>query len=167
MNKNWIMKRIMVLFLSVTGIICAENANGQLKVSVNINIGSQPQWGPVGYDHVDYYYMPDIDVYYSVPRQQYIYLDGGRWVFGAALPERCRSYDIYRGYKVVVNEPEPYRHCEVYRERYGKYKENYGQQVAIRDHHHVEGEGDPYDHPGRNGKGHAYGHNKHRDHDDR
>ncbi|SRR5258708_6998709 len=157
------MKIIMVFFLSVTGVVSTKNTVGQVQVSVNVNIGSQPQWGPVGYDHVDYYYMPDIDVYYSVPRQQYIYLDGDRWIFAGALPQRCRSYDIYRGYKVVVNEPEPYRHCEVYRERYGRYKDNYGQQVVIRNHQHVEGREDAYDHPGRNGRGHAYGHHKHDD----
>ncbi|HEX9511766.1 MAG TPA: hypothetical protein VF939_14850 [Puia sp.] len=155
------MKKSTLLFLFFSGIFLAKNADGQVHVSVNVNIGSQPQWGPVGYDHVDYYYMPDIDVYYYVPRQQYIYQDGGRWVFATALPERYGSYDMYRGYKVVVNEPAPYRHCEVYRERYGRYKGNDGQQVVIRDHHHVEGEEDPYDHPGRNGRGHAYGHHKH------
>lgn len=160
------MKGIMLFFLSVAGVVCAGNANGQVQVSVNVNIGSQPQWGPVGYDHVDYYYMPDIDVYYNVPRQQFIYSDGGRWVFAAVLPERYNSYDIYRGYKVVVNEPEPYRHCEVYRERYGRFKGNYDQQTAIRDHHHVEGQDDAYDHPGKNGRGHAYGHDKHHGHDD-
>jgi len=153
------------LFL-LLGIFFAKNTEAQVHVSVNVNIGSQPQWGPVGYDHVDYYYMPDIDVYYYVPRQQYIYMNAGRWVFAASLPERCRSYDMYRGYKVVVNEPTPYRHCEVYRERYGRYKGNYGQQVVIRDHPHVEGREDAYDHPGRHGRGHAYGHNKH-DRDDK
>jgi len=155
------MKSSLVIFLSVIGIICAGNTHGQVRVNVHVNIGSQPQWGPVGYDHVEYYYLPDIDVYYSVPRQQYVYLDGGRWVFAAALPERCRTYDIYRGYKVVVNEPEPYRHGEDYRERYKNYREHYGQQVVIRDHRHVQGQDDPYDHPGRNGRGHAYGHHKH------
>ena len=154
------MKKIIVLALLSTGIFYAKNTCGQVRVSVNVNIGSQPQWGPVGYDHVDYYYMPDIDVYYSVPRQQFVYADGDRWVFAAALPERYRNYDMYRGYKVVVNDPEPYRHCEVYRERYGRYKDNYGQQVVIRDHPHVEGQEDRYDHPGRNGRGHAYGHHK-------
>lgn len=154
------MKIVMLFFLAAAGIVCAVPASGQVKVSVNVNIGSQPSWGPVGYDHVDYYYMPDIDVYYSVPRQQYIYLDGGRWTFAVALPVRYRDYDVYRGYKVVVNEPEPYRHCEVYRERYGRWKGKYDQQVPIRDHHHEEGREDAYDHPGRHGRGHAYGHGK-------
>src|SRR6266702_5833996 len=131
------MKALRILsFVLFFGIFCAKNTDAQVHVSVNVNIGSQPQWGPVGYDHVDYYYMPDIDVYYYVPRQQFIYMNAGRWIFASSLPERCRSYDMYRGYKVVINEPTPYRHCEVYRERYGRYRGNYGQQVVIRDHPH-------------------------------
>jgi len=160
------MKHIPIAFVFFSGLFFAKNAAAQVRVSVNVNIGTQPQWGPVGYDHVDYYYMPDIDAYYYVPRQQYIYLDGGRWIFAASLPARYGSYDVYRGYKVVVNEPQPYRHCEVYRERYGRYKGHYGEQVCIRDHHHVNGEDDQYDHPGRNGRGHAYGHQKHHRGDD-
>src|SRR6266576_2862654 len=105
------MKSLVMFLLSVAGIVYVKDTVGQVHVNINVNIGAQPQWGPVGYDHVDYYYMPDIDVYYYVPRQQFIYLNGGRWVFAAALPDRYRSYDMYRGYKVVVNDPEPYRHC--------------------------------------------------------
>ena len=161
------MKKIAIISsLFFCGVFFVKKSEAQVHVGVNVNIGTQPQWGPVGYEHVDYYYMPDIDVYYYVPRQQYIYLDGGRWIFAASLPGRYASYDVYRGYKVVVNEPAPYRHCEVYRERYGRYKGCYGQQVIIRDHHHVEGEEDEYDHPGRHGRGHAYGHHKHDKGDD-
>lgn len=161
------MKKLPLVLLIFGSSFVFTQTQAQLKVNVSVNIGSQPQWGPVGYDHVDYYYMPDIDVYYNVPRQQYVYLDAGRWIFAASLPPRYSDYDVYRGYKVVVNEPAPYRHCEVYREKYGRYKGCYGQQVAIRDHHHEEGREDVYDHPGNHGRGHAYGHRKHEDRDDR
>lgn len=160
------MKKFILLFPFCFGMVLAKKTDAQVHVNVDVNVGAQPQWGPVGYDHVDYYYMPDIDVYYYVPRQRFIYLDGNRWIFAASLPARYRSYDVYRGYKVVINEPEPYRHGDVYRERYGRYRDCYGQQVAIRDHHHVEGEDDQYDHPGRRGRGHAYGHRKHHNDND-
>lgn len=65
---------------------------------------------------MDYYYLPDIQAYYYVPQRQFIYQEGGRWVFAASLPDRCRSYDLYRGYKVVVNEPRPYLRNDVYRD---------------------------------------------------
>ena len=115
----------------ISGIVFTNQSKAQ--VNVNINIGSQPVWGPVGYDHVDYYYLPDIDAYYYVPQRQYIYLNNGRWTFASALPMRFKNYDIYKSYKVVVNEPKPYLHPEVYRAKYQQYKGWKGNQPMIRD----------------------------------
>ncbi len=97
------------LFLfAMLGIALLINKPAHAQVSVNINIGSQPLWGPTGYDHVDYYYMPDIDTYYYVPSQQYVYLEGNRWVWRNSLPPNHRDYDLYNGYKVVMNTPKPW-----------------------------------------------------------
>ncbi|WP_153799572.1 hypothetical protein [Foetidibacter luteolus] len=130
------MKKFILLAAIVSGVMFTGNAKAQ--VNVNINIGAQPVWGPVGYDHVDYYYLPDIDVYYNVPQKQYVYFDNGRWMFASALPYRYRNYDIYRGYKVVINEPRPYLHNNVYRVKYKNYKNNFGRQVIIRDSKEVK-----------------------------
>ena len=135
--ENWInikpvcMKKILlasVLFFSFSYF-----ANAQVRVGVNINIGSQPAWGPVGYDYVDYYYLPDIECYYYVPDHQFIYLNNGRWIFSASLPSRYHGYDIDRGYKVVINEPRPYLNFERDRERYGSYRNWNQHQVIIRE----------------------------------
>jgi len=75
---------------------------------VGVNVNTQPQWGPAGYDYAEYYYMPDMDVYYSVPQRQFIYLQGRNWLFSASLPAQYRDYDLYSCYKVVLNEPRPY-----------------------------------------------------------
>jgi hypothetical protein len=124
-------KIILIITILFTFVTATKITQAQVSVGVNINIGSQPVWGPVGYDYVDYYYLPDIDVYYYVPRHQYIYLSGGRWIFSAYLPVRYRSYDLYSGYKVVVNEPRPYLHANVYRTRYAPYRGRHD-QVIIR-----------------------------------
>jgi hypothetical protein len=58
-------KLILLLVLSLLGFIPLKSL---AQLNVNVNIGSQPLWGPVGYEHVDYYYLPDIDSYYYVPR---------------------------------------------------------------------------------------------------
>ena len=127
------MKKIILMVVTLLGLIAfTKSSQAQVSLGVNINIGSQPVWGPVGYDYVDYYYLPDIDVYYYVPRHQYIYLSNGRWVFAASLPVRYRSYDIYSGYKVVINEPRPYLHADVYRSRYAPYRGRKNAQVIIR-----------------------------------
>lgn len=102
------------------------------QVNVNINIGSQPLWGPTGYDYAQYYYLPDLDIYYYVPSQQWIYFDGGRWITTAVLPPRYNSYDLYRLHKVVINDQQPYLHNTTYRAKYASFKGHYDQQ-PIRD----------------------------------
>lgn len=125
------MKRILLAV--VFGVASLSSINTKAQVSVNINIGSQPQWGPTGYDHVDYYYLPDIDTYYNVPNKQYIYLNNGKWVFNNSLPSRYTNYDLYNGYKVVINSPRPYLSHKVHIKEYSKYKGYKGKQVVIRD----------------------------------
>lgn len=121
------MKRLVLLGL--LGILGWIPDKAEAQVSINVNIGSQPLWGPVGYDYVNYYYLPEIETYYHVPRRQFIYQSGGRWIFSSSLPSRYRSYDLYRGYKVVVNSHEPYRNFYSDRERYSRYRNVHHQPV--------------------------------------
>lgn len=123
----------LVLFAAVLMVSLFSINNAKAQVSLNINIGSQPVWGPTGYNHVDYYYFPDIDAYYYVPTAQYIYSNGGRWVWVSSLPARYRNFDLYRAYKVVINEPKPYLRNNIYVTRYSKYKNYVGRQGIIRD----------------------------------
>lgn len=119
----------VLLLCSLTGV-----QTSRAQVNVSINIGAQPVWGPVGYNYVEYYYLPDIEAYYYVPGHQFIYLQGPNWVFAPALPAKFGHYNIYRGYKVVVNQPKPYLHHNIYKVRYQKYKGMYGKQVIIKNH---------------------------------
>lgn len=74
------------------------------QVSVNVNIGTPPSWGPQGYDESRYYFLPDIDIYYDVTQSQYIYENNGQWIRDKRLPSRYRNYDFYDGYKVVLSD---------------------------------------------------------------
>lgn len=137
-------KTILIVALLLSGFVFTT-ANAQVRVRFNVNIGTQPVWGPVGYEHVEYYYMPDIDVYYYVPRQQYVYLQSGRWIFSASLPYRYHDYDINSGYKVVINEPRPYRNAESYRIKYSGYKGRHDQEIIrnSNDSRYFENKGHP------------------------
>jgi hypothetical protein len=126
------MKKVLVI-LSLIMVLTAVRTSVQAQVSVNVNIGVQPLWGPVGYDVVEYYYLPDIEAYYYVPGRQFVYLQGNKWVFVHGLPPRYRGYNLYNGYKVVINEPKPYLHFATHRANYGKYKGWKNKQVVIRD----------------------------------
>jgi len=128
------MKKLIFAAAILVSCFTFKNAEAQIHFSVGVNIGSQPEWGPVGYDRVAYYYMPDIDGYYDVNAHEYIYLDGGVWVHRTYLPYRYRNYDLYHGYKVVINDRDPWRRNDVYRARYASYRGR-RDQVIIRDSH--------------------------------
>jgi hypothetical protein len=143
------MKKLVTLFSFVLSMAFVQQSTAQIRINANINIGSQPLWGPVGYDYVDYYYLPDVDVYYNVPQRRFIYLDGGRWIFAASLPTRFGNINLYSVPKVVINEPRPYLRADVYRVKYKGWKGP--KQIVIRD-----SDDDRYrNHPGR-----AVGHSK-------
>jgi len=119
--------------LALTFAVClAGTAEAQLSLSLGFNLDRQPVWGPTGYDHVEYYYMPDIEVYYNVPEHMFYYNEHGRWISRSSLPSRYRGYDLYNSYKVVVNERAPYRNHNIYRDKYSSYKGRHD-QGAIRD----------------------------------
>ena len=124
------MKKIFLFLTIVAGSIICTPALAQVRV--NINIGSQPVWGPVGYDHVDYYYLPDIETYYYVPARQFVYFNNGRWIYSSSLPYRYRDYDLNRGYKVVINQPGAYQNFSVHRAEYSRYRNYGGRQMIIR-----------------------------------
>ncbi len=157
----------MVLTILFFSIAIQQKTNAQVRLSLNLNLNSQPAWGPEGYDHVDYYYMPDIDAYYNVPQRQFVYLEGNRWVFASSLPPRYNGYNLYSGYKVVVNEPRPYLRADVYRARYAQYKGGRGpRQVIIRDSHdqRYKNHGRDEDaHDRGNGKDNGHGNGKDKD----
>ena len=74
------------------------------QLSVQINIGTAPQWGPVGFTDVRYYYLPAVEAYYDIQTSMFIYSSGGIWIHQYNLPSQYRNYDLYNGYKVVVND---------------------------------------------------------------
>jgi len=125
------MKRILLAV--IFGVASLSSISTKAQVSLNINIGSQPQWGPTGYDHVDYYYLPDVDAYYYVPSSQYIYQNNGSWVWRNSLPSQYSNYNLYNGYKVVVNRNKPYLSHQNDVKQYSKYKNYGGKQGSIRD----------------------------------
>ena len=115
-------------------LIMATLAQGQ--VSVNIHVGSPPAWGPSGYSDVRYYYLPDVQAYYDVQTSRFIYISGNQWVHRTYLPSRYRNYDLYHGYKVVMNDYRgntPYSHYKEHKIKYargyhGEYQKTNGEK---------------------------------------
>jgi hypothetical protein len=120
--------------LFTIGMLLLAGLPGARAQSINeANKAAQPAWGPSGYDTAHYYYLPDMEAYYSVANHQFIYLSDGRWVFTANLPPAFAKYDLYSGYKVVINQPRPYLNFNEDRVLYKKYKGLKNKQRTIKD----------------------------------
>lgn len=137
--------------------------------NVNVHIGTPPVWGPVGYDEAEYYYLPDIQVYYDIRATQYIYYGNGKWIRSRYLPSYCRGYDLYHGYKVVLTDYHgrtPYAYYDTHKVRYykgykGKPQKMRGPyQVHYEDHdrHEHHDNGNHNGNHGGNGKGKGHKH---------
>jgi hypothetical protein len=153
------MKKIFVIIaaLFISAALYAQ-------VHVNINIGSQPPWGLSGYDYVENYYLPDIQVYYNVPLHRFYYYEGGRWIGRAYLPPAYRHYDLYHSRRIVINDRQPWRYHETYRDRYSDdHDSRYYQQPKHDNGKHLgwykgnNGNGNNDKGHGNNGKGHGNG----------
>jgi len=118
--------------------LCSFTKSAEAQVNVSINIGTQPLWGPVGYDYVRYYYLPEIDAYYDVSHRRYTYYQGNRWITRASLPGRYRHVDVYKTYKVVINHDRPWNDHRKIKRKYVHYA-NHRSQPVLRDYRHVRG----------------------------
>jgi hypothetical protein len=176
-------KIILSAAILFSSCLLFKSADAQLRINLGLNIGSQPDWGPVGYDHADYYYIPDVDAYYDVPNHQYVYFENNVWVHRPSLPQRYANYDLYSGYKVVVNQRNPWLQHAAIRAKYSSFRGRRGQAI-IRNSHDSryrnhwnggQGHGNPghgnqgHDDHGHGGPGHddhGHGGNDHGDHGD-
>jgi hypothetical protein len=113
-------KLILVSAIAMSGLIY-QTANAQIGVHFNINLGARPvvvEQAPV-YNDADFYYLPEVEAYYSVNQHCYYYQDGGNWISAAYLPGRFHDYDWQHANHYAVREARPYLHNDVYRARYG------------------------------------------------
>lgn len=145
------MKNLKLLAIAI--VLFFASIPMQSQVSINVNLGTQPSWGPVGYSSVDYYYIPDIQSYYDVRTTQFIYLNGGNWIRSRQLPPQYRNYDLNRGYKVVLNDyhgTKPYSQFKYHKQKYHKGYGKPQQSIGYRDNK-----------PGNNANNHKQGNQGH------
>ena len=159
------MKTLKLMTIGMVMLFASSSI--QAQVSVNVNLGVQPSWGPVGYSSVDYYYIPDVQSYYDVRATQFIYLSNGAWIRSSRLPNQYRNYDLNRGYKVVLNDYHGSRPYDNYRSHKVKYYKGYKgkpqQSLGNRNHkndNHGNYNNGNHGNKGNNGKGN-HGKGKH------
>ncbi|SFA92968.1 hypothetical protein SAMN05660845_1034 [Flavobacterium swingsii] len=149
------MKTLKIIILGTFLLVFSFS---KAQVSVNVNIGAPPVWGPVVTTE-EYYYLPDINSYYDIHQSQFIYLNRGVWIRSASLPSRYRSYNLNTGYVVVLNDyhgQRPYSHYKKHKMKYYKSGNNWeksrGNKVR-----HDNGNNHGNNHGNGNGKGNKKG----------
>jgi len=157
------MKTFQKLLVAIAFIV---STGASAQVSVNVNIGTPPAWGPSGYTEARYYYLPDIETYYDVNTSEYIYLTNGKWMRTVTVPAPYRTYNFYNGYKVVMTDyrgATPYTYYNTYKVKYPKgYKGKPQKNIGVPPGHAKKmaagpnGGGKGKEH----GKGHGKGHDK-------
>lgn len=121
------MKKVALISAIALSGLFYSNANAQL-LQIGLHLGGgrpvveaalvTPSVA-VRYSNADqYYYMPEVDAYYSPYERVYYYNDGGRWVSNAYLPGEYRNYDWRTARRYEVRAHRPYLNADVYREKY-------------------------------------------------
>lgn len=126
------MKKLIILSTILMSGLGFNAAHAQVGIRVNVNLGGGPVYVPAPpppprqviinepvYD--DYYYLPEVEAYYSVGERCYYYNDGGRWISAAYLPGYYRDHDWRSFRKFEVRTNRPYLRHDVYRGRFGGY----------------------------------------------
>ncbi len=120
------MKKLAIISaIALSGLIY-NNANAQVRVSVGFNLGGPVVVQrpvvverPVVVDYADdYYYMPEVDAYYSRGENLYYYNNGYSWVSGVYLPGAYRTYSWRNVPHYAVHAYRPYMNHNVYRTKY-------------------------------------------------
>ncbi|HEY2582469.1 MAG TPA: hypothetical protein VGI43_11720 [Mucilaginibacter sp.] len=126
------MKKLLILSaIAISGLIY-NTADAQIRIHLGIGFAAPrvvyapapvvqqtPVYEQSAYNqNDDYYYLPDVDAYYSVNEQCYYYFNGDNWISAAYLPGEYHDYDWRGVRRFEVSAPRPYLHDDFYRSKY-------------------------------------------------
>jgi len=115
-------KELRMIIGFIIAIYCTTGCGTSSYVSYDAQY-ENPPWAPPYYHGVRYYYLPDIEVYYDLTDDEFVYLDNGQWLFSPALPAMYASYDLYNGFVIALNAGvyRPWMHHQYYVSHYPRY----------------------------------------------
>lgn len=84
---------------------------------------SNPAWAPASTNGVRYYYLPDIESYYDLSNNDFVYMNDGQWQFSNTIPPMYNNYNLYNGFTVSLNNTvyQPWMHHQQYVANYPPY----------------------------------------------
>lgn len=129
------MKNLKVLLSAlVLSLAFGTQAQVETTKTTTTSTTTLPDWGVAENNNARYYYIPDIETYYDVKGQNFVYMKDGTWAKTNELPATYKDYDLYSGYKVVLEgEAEPYGDYDKMKVKYKKgYKGDPQKTVKIK-----------------------------------
>ncbi len=111
----------------------------QAQVAVNVNLGTPPVWAPAERVATQYYYLPEIDSYYDVPAQRFIYPNNGKWVKAKKLPKYYSNYNLKGGKIVYLTDYRgnaPYKYHKNHKAKYYVKRGGPNNVIYVQDHNY-------------------------------
>ncbi|HEX8561378.1 MAG TPA: hypothetical protein VF676_00235 [Flavobacterium sp.] len=100
-------KVLVIAILLISGISSAQVRDGKFF--------------PVKSVTTNYYYLPDVQSYYDVKNNKYIYAKDGKWVTSTTLPAKYKNFNLKSSRKVqLTDKSAPYRNFVTHKTTYKK-----------------------------------------------
>ena len=118
---------------ALLGLLVLGNApTAQAQVRVGVQLGA-PGWGPQVGPNMQYYYLPELDAYYDLYNQTYLFFDGYNWVSSYALPPAYAGIDPYQFHPVPLAYvgPQPWLYVQRYPQYVAPYRRYYRQPRVV------------------------------------
>ena len=115
--KRVVTAAIIIIFLS--GLTSCE---GLYQITAGVNY-TNPSWAPPYYNGARYYYFPDMEMYYDLADQDFVYLNNGQWMFSSTQPSIYAGIDLYNSFIITLNLSvyQPWMHHQYYVSHYPRY----------------------------------------------
>src|ERR1700744_4343935 len=139
------MKKLIILSAIALSGLSVNTANAQFRIRLGLSFAPRVVVAdaPAAYDDDanapvdndpadDYYYLPDVNAYYSVADQCYYYNDGNQWVSAAYLPGEYAISDGRAPRHFEVRAPRPFMHNDFYMNRFRGANFNWARHNAPR-----------------------------------
>jgi len=84
---------------------------------------TNPQWAPPYYPGARYYYLPDIECYYDLSADEFVYLYDGQWNYSRTIPYMYSNFQLDNCFTVVLSTEvyRPWLHHQYYVSHYPRY----------------------------------------------
>jgi len=110
------------LFTGCTAMSYMTPANTSTTVIQETSY-TNPQWAPPYYPGARYYYLPDIECYYDLSADEFVYLYEGQWNYSRTIPNMYSSFQLNNCFTVVLSTEvyRPWLHHQYYVSHYPRY----------------------------------------------